>query len=319
MVDFSNVTDMMLGNTPVEQVTDSQGNVLWSAAIDPSTVHFYVEDISGAANTLSIVKENTNAPTIEVFYSTDQTNWSSMGSTSTTGITATIPANGRLYLKATANAWGGSGVYNSITASGNHNVGGNIMSLLYGDNFKDKTVFPSGSTSNFQYLFMSDNKLVSAENLVLPATTLASYCYNGMFSGCSSLTTAPALPATTLAGSCYQEMFYGCTSLTTAPALPATTLAGSCYYQMFSSCTSLTTAPELPATTLAEQCYYSMFRGCTSLNSVTTYAQDISATSCLYNWLRNVAATGDFYNLGGATYPRGRNGIPSGWTEHNSL
>ena len=292
-INLDNVTNILLGNTPVEQVTDSQGNVLWSAAIDPSTVHFYVEDISGAANTLSIVKENTNAPTIEVFYSTDQTNWSSMGSTSTTGITATIPANGRLYLKATANAWGGSGVYNSITASGNHNVGGNIMSLLYGDNFKDKTVFPSGSTSNFQYLFMSDNKLVSAENLVLPATTLASYCYNGMFGGC--------------------------TSLTTAPALPATTLAGSCYYQMFSSCTSLTTAPELPATTLAEQCYYSMFRGCTSLNSVTTYAQDISATSCLYNWLRNVAATGDFYNLGGATYPRGRNGIPSGWTEHNSL
>ena len=49
-------------------------------------------------------------------------------------------------------------------------------------------------------------------------------CYNGLFSGCTSLTTAPSLPATTLSESCYQNMFNGCTSLTSAPELPATTL-----------------------------------------------------------------------------------------------
>ena len=42
---------------------------------------------------------------------------------------------------------------------------------------------------------------------------MASYCYSGMFSGCTSLTTAPSLPATTLADYCYSSMFYGCTSL----------------------------------------------------------------------------------------------------------
>jgi hypothetical protein len=34
-----------------------------------------------------------------------------------------------------------------------------------------------------------------------------------MFYGCTSLTTAPVLPATTLASSCYNGMFRGCTSL----------------------------------------------------------------------------------------------------------
>ena len=60
-----------------------------------------------------------------------------------------------------------------------------------------------------------------------------------MFRGCTSLTTASELPATTLASSCYNSMFYGCTSLVTAPALPATTLVSQCYYFMFRNCTKL--------------------------------------------------------------------------------
>lgn len=42
---------------------------------------------------------------------------------------------------------------------------------------------------------------------------LADFCYDSMFRGCTSLTTAPSLPATTLADSCYYSMFYGCTSV----------------------------------------------------------------------------------------------------------
>jgi hypothetical protein len=60
-----------------------------------------------------------------------------------------------------------------------------------------------------------------------------------MFYGCTSLTTAPQLPATTLASSCYQGMFSGCISLTEAPELPATTLASECYDGMFRNCSSL--------------------------------------------------------------------------------
>ena len=100
--------------------------------------------------------------------------------------------------------------------------------------------------------------------------TLATNCYNSMFQGCTSLTTAPSLPATTLASNCYYYMFYGCTSLTTAPSLPATTLANNCYNSMFQGCTSLTTVPSLPATTLKINCYTSMFYLCTKIKLSTT-------------------------------------------------
>jgi len=287
-----------------------------------SDTYFYVEDISGSSNTVSIVKDHTDAPDIEVFYSTDQTNWTSMGTTSTTAITATVPANGRLYLKATATQWGAvtSGYKrNSITASGRHNVGGNIMSLLYGDNFQNQTTFPSGSRYTFRYLFIYNSTLVSAENLVLPATTLVYNCYQSMFTYCTSLTKAPAtLPATTLAEGCYSGMFYDCTSLTQAPAtLPATSLAKSCYAIMFIGCTSLTMVPVLPATTLVNFCYINMFNGCTNLTKVITYADDISAYSCTENWLRDVAPQGGLYNYGSATFTiDSPSGIPVGWTEH---
>ena len=296
MIDFSQVTDILLGNTPVEQVSDSRGNVLWSSLPN----YFYVEDISGAANTLSIANTNN-----DVYYSTDESNWTLFNGT------ATIPANGRLYLKANINTWS----KRTISASGNHNVGGNIMSLLYGDEFEGKTEFPEGTTYNYWELFAGNTHLISAANLILPPT-VTSDCYTYAFGGCTSLTEAPALPATALADRCYWDMFGGCTSLTTAPILPATTMVTNCYYAMFRGCASLTTAPVLPATTLAPGCYREMFQSCTNLNSVTAYAQDISASGCLLFWLNGASLTGDFYNLGGATYESGVSGIPTGWTEH---
>jgi hypothetical protein len=148
---------------------------------------------------------------------------------------------------------------------------GNIMSLVYGDNFKGQTDLTGKALGSV----FSDFEVENAKNLILPATTLASNCYNGMFRDCTSLTTAPELPATTLAEDCYTSMFLGCTSLTTAPELPATTLASNCYNQMFSGCTSLMTAPELPATTLKGNCYAFMFQGCTNL----TTAPELPATT----------------------------------------
>ena len=142
-----------------------------------------------------------------------------------------------------------------------------------------------------------------------------------MFEGCTKLITAPELPATTLADYCYEKMFYGCTSLTTAPKeLPATTLANSCYLYMFGSCKNLTTAPELPATTLAYGCYYQMFSGCTGLNYIKCLATDISASYCTSNWLRGVASTGTFVkNPNMTSWTTGNSGIPDNWTIENNI
>ena len=173
--------------------------------------------------------------------------------------------------------YGAAGNENSSTISCTKDcyVYGNVMSLISSSGYESANMFTD--TYAFAYLFVGNTKIKnkSGYDLLLPATSLNDWCYQGMFHSCTSLTTAPELPSTTLSRNCYFAMFHGCTSLTTAPELPATTLADSCYYYMFWGCTSLTTAPELPATTLASSCYYGMFNGCTSL----TTAPSLSATT----------------------------------------
>ena len=158
------------------------------------------------------------------------------------------------------------------------NLRGNIMSLLYKDDFANKTDL-TGKNYAFYKLFYSNAKIVNANKLILPATTLANYCYGNMFYGCTGLTTAPQLPATTLKNGCYWYMFSGCTGLTT-PELPAITLAPLCYAYMFKGCTRLTTAPELPATTLANYCYQSMFNSCTGLIEAPELPATTLANNC---------------------------------------
>ena len=183
-------------------------------------------------------------------------------------------------LKNTGNAAGNT--FSSFSATTcTFKVYGNIMSLFNSTEFATATTF-NYSASTYS-LFYYCTGLTDASNLLLPATTLAHGCYENMFEGCTSLTTAPELPATTLATYCYQYMFGDCTSLTTAPELPATTLAQDCYREMFINCTSLTTAPELPATTLTNYCYYSMFKGCTSLTTAPELPATILAQQCYQN------------------------------------
>ena len=170
----------------------------------------------------------------------------------------------------------------TFTISNTCNIKGNIMSLLYGNDFVGK-IDLIGKNYAFYKLFYNCSKIIDASNLILPATTLASYCYRYMFYKCTGLTAAPKLPATTLVNECYEYMFHNCTSLATAPELPATELASSCYSSMFQGCTSLTTAPELPATTLANYCYQSMFSDCTNLATAPELPATTLADYCYNN------------------------------------
>lgn len=178
-------------------------------------------------------------------------------------------------------------VNTNINCSGASKVYGNIMSLISPNenDYSIKTTLEGSYT--FSGLFKDNTKLTDASGLILPATTLADYCYENMFAGCTALTTAPELPATTLASNCYLGMFKGCTLLTTAPALPATILAEDCYDSMFYNCTALTEAPALPATTLADYCYYAMFSGCTSLTDAPALPATTLENNCYEYMFQN--------------------------------
>lgn len=189
--------------------------------------------------------------------------------------------------------YGSSGDYSTFKGStAEFEVEGNIMSLINSTDFGTLTTLSSNYT--FKYLFRECTGLNSAENLILPATTLTENCYYGMFDSCVKLRTAPTiLPATTLANNCYAFMFYGCVSLRTAS--------------------------ELPATTLAQNCYEAMFFRCRSLNYIKCLATDISATKCTNLWVSGVAPTGTFVKASSMeSWTTGNSGIPTGWTVVNN-
>lgn len=104
-------------------------------------------------------------------------------------------------------------------------VEGNVMSLVNGDDFESAT-----TVSAYQFVSLFNDQygyFMNAENLVLPATTLANYCYQYMFRG-SRITTAPVLPATTLARGCYNTMFASCTYLNSVTCLATDRSASQC-------------------------------------------------------------------------------------------
>lgn len=220
--------------------------------------------------------------------------WTSITSTSD-GATITVAANDLVRFRGTNTTYASSkSAYSGFEGgTATYDIEGNIMSLLYGDGFASNSAL-----TNSSYIFCSIFKkapVVSARNLILPATTLKNYCYRAMFSWC--------------------------TTLVAPPVLPATTLASGCYWYMFEQC-SIMKAPVLNATTLVSECYGHMFEGCAMLNTIECYATTgFSATKCLEDWTKNVAASGMFVKSSSASgwTLNSTSGIPTGWTVANDI
>ena len=260
-----------MGESAETQSSDCGDVPLTFRAREDGTFKFSKDGISYSLNsgtTWTELASNTNSPTI------------SRGNT--------IMWKGTM----TSNKYG----IGTFSSTGEFDVEGNAMSLLYGDDFEGQTSLVGDYV--FRNLFNGCLNLVSAENLILPATVLSQGCYSGMFAGCSSLTTVPSdlLPATV-----------------PSDYLPVTALPRYCYENMFNGCSSLTTAPELPATNLDKYCYYGMFANCTSLNYIKCLATNRDATSTA-QWANGVPSSGTFIKDANTTWPMGNHSIPYGWT-----
>ena len=308
---------------------------------DDSTIPLTFEVYS--AGTIVWKKRGSSAPARTIQYKLNEGNWNNITANDTTGTVINVSVGDILQFR-------GNNSNYSTAASISRSCGfggtakyyayGNIMSLIYGNDFIGQNTlsssftflglfsYASGLTSHithqivlpattlttdcYAYMFYQCTGMTTAPEL--PATTLAAACYEYMFQYCTGMTTAPELPATTLASWCYNNMFQSCSGLTTAPELPATTLESHCYANMFTACKNLTTAPELPATTLATYCYYQMFYDSIKLNYIKCLATDISASSAISFWVKDVSSAGTFVKDPNTTWPTGTSGIPSGWT-----
>ena len=217
--------------------------------------------------------------------------WKSLSSGTTT---SSINSGQTISIRASLTPTSSNGI-GTFTISKKCNVRGNAMSLLFGDNGKDNYSLSNKSYA-FYRLFYNATNLISVSENFLPATTLATYCYQYTFDGCTSLTSAPKLPATTLQQYCYQYMFRGCSSLTTAPVLPATTLQRYCYRYMFQNCSKLNYIKAM----------FTTDPGSSNSSNQARYT---------YNWVSNVASSGTFVKNSNATWSRtGNHAVPSRWT-----
>ena len=262
---------------------------------DYSQEYFTIQSLEDN-NTITFTKYNQNNNYITadkpIKYSKDLNTWSDISFVTDNSSQIVLNNGEKLYIKGNNSAYGEMMINSYLTAaniqsSGNIDVMGNIMSLIYEDNFIGNNTISTEQTC--VDLFRGNNKLVNAKDLILPSMSLTKDCYNAMFNGCTSLVTAPELPATTLAVRCYNAMFI--------------------------ECTSLVTAPELPATYLANYCYHYMFYNCTSLNYVKAmFISGTNYTMNAYYWLSKVSATGTFVKNSEATWNNSKWGIPTGWT-----
>ena len=262
--------------------SDSDSVTVYQEGLDYSTKYLTLDVISGG--TIGWATAG-NTPKV-ISYSLDNgATWTTITST-TQGVSITVNDGDKVLIKGSETRYATSKENYSAFSGGTalYNVEGNIMSLLYGDDFSGNTALTT--TYTFCSLFKQSN-VISAENLVLPATTLTAHCYRALFANSPSVIAAPELPALTLADSCYKYMFQEC---------------------------SLETAPDLLAPTLVVSCYEGMFNRCPNLNYIKCLAVDISPTSATTAWTQNVANTGTFVKKADIEWERGNNGIPTKWT-----
>ena len=156
----------------------------------------------------------------------------------------------------------------TILCSGDCYIYGNIMSLCNSTDFENKTSL--SKTYYFSHLFYNNTHIKNhdTKDLLLPAITLNSYCYEYLFCGCTGLTSAFNLPSNNLRPCCYAYMFSSCTNLKTIPTITFTQIGPYSCFNMFSNCTSLESTPSFSIIYTNNYSYKQMFYNCTNLKTI---------------------------------------------------
>ena len=233
----------------------------------------------------------------KLYYSYDNISWTEW----LRGTNITLNTGEKIYVRGKNKVFSITGYYTYFTMSGKIAASGSVNSLIRYGELADWC---------FYRLFYNCSALTSAPEL--PATTLASHCYEYMFAN-SGLINTPELPATNLADNCYNSMFYNCSSLQVASELPATTLAHHCYAYMFAY-SRLVTGPDIKATTLADGSLFQMFKNCSYINSIKLAYTGNFNSDYFATWVDGVSNTGTFYYSGSDTSNFGESAIPKNST-----
>ena len=244
----------------------------------PSDLYLTFDILSDG--TITWKKYGSNSVIRTISYSFDNgVNWTSITSSSA-GETIPVIAGDKIIFKGQTDRYcdiADYDNYNYFGGTASFNVYGNILSLMYGDNFTQYTYLPDNNDGygHLAYLFYGSN-VVSAKNLVLPSdtTNIDDYSYNWFFGNCTNLVEIPPVFIEN-----QHAVYRNCTSLTSVTIPNGVEVVGN---GMFDGCTGLTSVT-LPNTLTRIEA--SAFRGCTNLTNITipnsiTYIGQSSFKDC---------------------------------------
>ena len=126
-------------------------------------------------------------------------------------------------------------------------ISGNIMSMIYGDDF-----LLYDSKDKFKFSSEWKETVSKADNLSMPRIITQKDCCANMFDN-TPITSLPKLPAKTVPEGCYQWIFGGCQNLTDLSSykLDAKYVTDNSLLGMFNSCSYLTLPPQFNTLTFS--------------------------------------------------------------------
>ena len=221
---------------------------------------FYIEPIN--KNGTITIKTSSATPSYQ--YSYNNSSWTT-GTALSTSTTVSIACNGysKIYFRASTTS-GTSWNKVHFDVSGGFDIGGNILSLSAGTNFKTATTLPESYC--FQQMFEGNNNIRYAEKLVLGNAevtdnynilgenitygyvfggSLPTYVYFKMFYNSSLVSTPRVIGSTVSTNSyCCESMFGNCTKLTNGPiSVYGMQIAARAFPYCLSGCPNLSYTP----------------------------------------------------------------------------
>lgn len=190
-------------------------------------------------------------------------------------------------------------IYDTLDSGSKYSIGGNLLTLFVGDNYKS----PDLTSFVFNNLF-KDLKGLQLDNS-FTLGNIKNKTFGGMFYGCTNITNIPVniFSEVTFTENSCDGMFYGCTNITNIPEnlFGTLNLPKLCCRSMFNGCTSITNIPEnlFRNVLLNESSLVQMFQSCTSITNipVNLFEALIISKNCCANMFRGCTGIVEIPNI----------------------
>ena len=190
-------------------------------------------------------------------------------------------------------------IYDTLDSGSKYSIGGNLLTLFVGDNYKS----PDLTNFVFYYLF-EDLKGLQLDNS-FTLGKIKNKIFRGMFSGCTNITNIPAniFSEVTFTENSCDGMFSGCTSITNIPEnlFGTLNLPNLCCRSMFQGCTSITNIPEnlFRNVLLSESSLVQMFQRCIHITNIPVNLFDalIIPKNCCPSMFRDCLGITEIHNI----------------------